>query len=70
MATALGIQIPTPSRPVHGQSFHPATMLIWGEPVFGSARALDAGEPLSDEGAQEFRLLVRQGVSGVVDHSE
>jgi hypothetical protein len=29
-----------------------------GRACFGSARALDAREPLSEEGAQEFRLLV------------
>src|SRR4051812_49874206 len=48
----------------------PATMLSWAEPVLRSARALDAREPLSEEGAQEVGLLVGQGVSRLVDHGE
>jgi hypothetical protein len=39
----------------------------WGG---ASARALDAREPVSDERAQEVRLLVGQCVARVIDHRE
>jgi hypothetical protein len=44
--------------------------LASGRPISRSARAFDAPEPLSQQGAQEFRLLVGQGVSRFVDHGE
>jgi hypothetical protein len=43
---------------LHSTAVKPATHADLGRACFGSARALDAGEPLGEEGAQEFWLLV------------
>jgi hypothetical protein len=59
---------PAKPRSFHrSRCFNPATKRTWPT---RSARPLDAREPLSEESAQEFRLLVGQGVSRVVDHGE
>jgi hypothetical protein len=43
---------------LHSTAVKPATHADLGRACFGSARALDAGEPLGEEAAQEFWLLV------------
>ena len=43
---------------LHSTAVKPTTHADLGRACFGSARALDAGEPFSEEGAQEFWLLV------------
>jgi hypothetical protein len=43
---------------LHSTRAQPGNHADLGRACFGSVRALDAREPLSEEGAQEFRLLV------------
>ena len=42
----------------HSTRAQPGNHTDLGRACLGSARALDAREPVSEEGAQEFRLLV------------